>query len=505
MKRYCLFVLLYIFLLVVLAGCTEIVIENTDAPSTDIPTEAKTDFVELPTSVMPVTEEPIVQPTEQPTEAPTEEPTQIPYVFEDDINIVMYEGQIRQLYIGGDQIEKSVKIVSSDNSVIAPANDNYIKAIKEGKAEVKISLKDGKGETTYNIKVVKEYILDKNRYDVNGLPVYEPKYEEGVNYVDFPGKEVRHLFTHNLVGFEDKTDLYYSDCVTKVEFTRMLEQMYQRGYILIDIDYMYDYYFDEKGILSAKVKKNIKVPDGKIPFIISVDNVAYPRSEHGLGRSDKLIVKDGELYTLTKLADGTEYYSQDNEVFTIIEGFVKEHPDFSLFGAKCVVAPSGYEGLFGWDTQPSKNNAKAVSEARKVAKWFVEHGFTIQCHSFYHKNFNKVSQQQVEKDFLKWMSECYPIVGKTHIYILPFGDNPSKGSSKAYTMKEEGYPVFCGTSMYWENSNNYPVNGMGYNTRIIITAQMLYNYRDKKVLTQMFDPYTVYDNSAHKKKIGGNG
>ena len=392
---------------------------------------------------------------------------------------------------------------SSSNSAVLTVKDGVITALSEGSATVYVTTVEGVFKAECKV-TVNSRPANASRYDENGLPNYTPVFEEGVEYVDFNAKNVLHMFTHCLVDYSEgqkEVSEFYKDCITADEFKLILEEVYKNGYVLIDIDYMYDFaYVGTK--LTATVKKTIKVPAGKKPLILSVDNVAYPAGEHGLGRSDRLVVKDGKLFTYTKLKDGSDFYSDDNEVFPILENFIAEHPDFSFSGAKCVVAPSAADGLFGWDTTAgAKNREENIKQARIIANWFVENGYALACHSYYHGNFQTMSEQKIREDIGLWNKEAYPIIGKTHVFIYPYGAFTQKNSRNSEVMSELGFAVFCATSMNGINWDNFPLAGNAYNERIILASKLFVTYKDNEVLNKLFDPYKVYDNSVHSVKL----
>ncbi|MBP3320762.1 MAG: Ig-like domain-containing protein [Clostridia bacterium] len=401
-----------------------------------------------------------------------------------------------------DAENKKVTFSSSNDKVVTVSQEGVVVAVGMGSATVTVKTADGSFSATCKVQV-NDLPATAPRYDENGLPNYTPVFEEGVEYVDFNAKNVLHMFTHCLVDYtgQPERDEFYKDCITADEFRSILEEVYKNDYVLIDIDYMYDYaYVGTK--LTATVKKTIKVPKGKKPLIISVDNVAYPYGEHGLGRADRLEVRDGQLYAYTKLKDGSDQYSQDNEVFPILEKFIAAHPDFSFSGAKCVVAPSAADGLFGWDTtSDAKNREENVKQARIIANWFIEHGYALACHSYYHGNFQTMTLDKIRKDLDLWNEEAAPIIGKTHVFIYPYGAFTIKGSENSKLMSEYGFAVFCATSMNGINWDNFPLEGNAYNERIILASKLFVTYKDNAVLNKLFDPYKVYDNSVHSVKL----
>jgi hypothetical protein len=237
---------------------------------------------------------------------------------------------------------------------------------------------------------------------------------------------------------------------------------------------------------------------------MSVDNVCYPTNEHGLGRVDRLVVKNGKLFTYTKLKDGTDFYSDDNEVFTILENFIELHPDFSFSGARCVVAPSGYAGLFGYNTTSKATAAeKAVAEEEvaKIVDWFRGNGYTFACHSYSHGDYKTMSVAEIRADFDKWNREVLPYIGRTYVFIYPYGNFTVKGSDQAKELSAQGFAVFCATSMNGVNWNNFPLDGNCYNERIILDGQCLRKYADHDNMKALFDAYSVYDNTKRTIKL----
>ena len=271
---------------------------------------------------------------------------------------------------------------------------------------------------------------------------------------------------------------------------------------------MYEYSYVD-GVLHAKYKKTVKVPAGKTPLVLSVDNVAYPIDSFSSARISGLQVVNGELKTFVR-KNGKIEYVEDGDVFPILEKFIKEHPDFSFSGAKCTVCPSGCWGVFGWDTRiGAADYENNLAEAKKIAEWFAANGYAFACHSYYHEDMGAATVERIEKDFEKWNEEVYPIVGRTHIYIYPLGAFPKKNSDQAKALTASGHAVFCSTSVLaaaWDH--DFPDVGNVYAERITLSSRELYDYaggsagKAKSFASYgLFDPKTVYDNDAHSKKI----
>ena len=81
---------------------------------------------------------------------------------------------------------------------------------------------------------------------------------------------------------------YNSGFSEKAEFEKILPQLYERGYVLYDLDKCSGIKQDGK-----MVRQKIMLPEGKTPLILSVDDVAYA---YGDGYAQQLFVDDsGEL------------------------------------------------------------------------------------------------------------------------------------------------------------------------------------------------------------------
>ncbi len=131
---------------------------------------------------------------------------------------------------------------------------------------------------------------------------YEQRKSEAVVYSD--NSTIPHIFFHTLVvdtsrAFDDNIAISKQDGMNKVkdynyvmttvdEFCRILEEMYSRGYVLVSI---YDVASYETQADGTQVMKHqpIYLPEGKKPFVLSVDDVSYYEYMEGHGFASKLV------------------------------------------------------------------------------------------------------------------------------------------------------------------------------------------------------------------------
>ena len=166
-----------------------------------------------------------------------------------------------------------------------------------------------------------------------------------VDYTD----DIPHIFLHSLIVYPEMifTDLatpmggYNSGFSEKAEFEKILPQLYERGYVLYDLDKLW---VKQDGKM---VRQKIMLPEGKTPLILSVDDVAYA---YGDGYAQQLFVDDsGELMYRVNNPYGGVDIIPDGDVMGVVDAFVAEHPDFSYQGHKGTIALTGFQGAFGYD------------------------------------------------------------------------------------------------------------------------------------------------------------
>ncbi len=327
---------------------------------------------------------------------------------------------------------------------------------------------------------------------------------------------IPHVFFHSLIadtercfdGDEDE-DGYNLYMTTIYEFNAMLEQMYARGYVLVGIHDIAKLTTDENGKQVYR-QGDIYLPDGKIPVVMSQDDVNYYEymsdgdgdrmpDAGGDGFANKLLLKDGTVVCEYVTAEGKTVYG-DYDLVPILERFVEAHPDFSYRGAKAIIALTGFEGVYGYRTHPEWEELlgkaayqKEVREAKKLTAWLKENGWEIASHSYGHPGYGNISVERVISDVQKWEDQVQPIVGDTDIFIYPYGNDIAgieKYSGEKYqAMYEAGYRYFCNVDSadYWVQIwDDYVRQGR----RNLDGYRMWHN---PEMLDDLFDVETVFD------------
>ena len=115
---------------------------------------------------------------------------------------------------------------------------------------------------------------------------------------EYPLEQITHVFFHTLIkdtarAFDGDSDSNgYNQYMTTIdEFNKIIQSMYDKGYVMVSPHDMA--VINEDGTMS---RGSIMLPPGKIPFVLSQDDVSYYHYMDGDGFASKLVVdSNGEV------------------------------------------------------------------------------------------------------------------------------------------------------------------------------------------------------------------
>ena len=341
--------------------------------------------------------------------------------------------------------------------------------------------------------------------------------------VSYPVDQVTHVFFHSMIvdtnrawakGAGDATvDGLNQVMTTMSEFEKIMNSMYEKGYVMVSPHDMCN--VDENGNVT---RGTIMLPEGKIPFVLSQDDVSYYHYQDGYGLADKLLIDDnGKVKNQYTDAEGNVLIG-DYDMVPWIDTFVEAHPDFSYHGHKGVIALTGYNGVLGYRTDIAyktredlqdvqqlffQNNPdfdeedwnREREEATKVANAMKANGWEFASHTWGHMNVAQRSVEDIRTDNEKWQNYVASIVGETDIIIFAFGADIgdwmgySTDNAKFNYLKSEGFNIFCNvdSTEYWvQFGNTYMRQGR----RNLDGYRMYYN---PEMLDDLFDATEVFD------------
>jgi len=259
--------------------------------------------------------------------------------------------------------------------------------------------------------------------------------------VKFDG-EIKHIFFHSLILYPEylfpnlnvPTGGYNEGFSFQAELVKMLPQLYERGYVLYDINAIFSK--DENGDMR---QNDIFLPPGKRPLVLSIDDPSY---HYGIGFANRVILDEaGEIATEVITPDKETIITYDGDVELVVDNFVKEHPDFSYRGHKGLIAATGYMGIFGYDllSEESRQDAKAVSDKMKENGWlFANHSYTHNRTGYWGPESNP---NNISSDVRRWKERMEPVIGQTNVFIAPFGYT-LRGAGMQVIL-DNGYDIYC--------------------------------------------------------------
>ena len=351
--------------------------------------------------------------------------------------------------------------------------------------------------------------------------------------------QVTHIFFHTLVydtskAFDgDSKATGYNQVMTTVdEFNKILQQMYDRGYVLVRL---HDMAYEEVSGDGTKTMKagSIMLPQDKKPFVMSEDDVCYYEYMKGDGMATRMIVgEDGRPTNEYTESDGSISVGA-YDLVPLLDAFIDEHPDFSYRGAKAAIAFTGYNGILGYRTDesydpssprydskladaPNSNIEADRQEAVKVLKALVDDGYELASHSWGHLDMGAISYEKFKTDSDRWDSNVNSLIEEAtgapcDIIIYPKGadigswqgytpDKINSDGSHATGTQKFNYLYSLGFRYYCNVDSNQPWVQLGTNYlrqgRLNADGDRMWRDMqnpDKAKLTDFYDVKSVFD------------
>lgn len=334
--------------------------------------------------------------------------------------------------------------------------------------------------------------------------------------VSWPLEEVTHVFYHSLIVDKGKSfdgdykEADYNQVMTTIdEFNKITQIMYDKGYVMVSLYDMAK--ANEDGTMTPG---EILLPPGKIPFVLSQDDVSYYHYMEGDGYPAKLVVDENGKVRNEYVEDDGSVSVGDYDMVPLIDRFVEAHPDFSYRGAKGIIALTGYNGILGYrsdisyETRPDDLDANKVAwldahpdfsleeereGARKVAEAMKAQGWLFASHTWGHQNIADISLERLQGDTQRFKDNVDPIIGGTDIIIFAFGvdmaGHEDYSGDKFEFLKGQGYNYFCNV-----DSSKYSVQirdrYLRQGRRNLDGYRMYYN---PELLEDLFDVKEVFD------------
>lgn len=267
--------------------------------------------------------------------------------------------------------------------------------------------------------------------------------------------------------------------ISCAEFTAILQQLYDNGYMLVDMDDIFTTTTAEDG--SALIVKNdLRLPAGKKPIVLI-------HAQTG-GYENKLVSdENGNIRSLVTPESG-EPYTGSYDFVPLLEDFIASHPGFSLKGARAILAVTAGKNIFGYEL----DNVDSITACANDLK---ELGYTLASGTYGNIAYGKVDLLTMQEDIANWETIVEPLLGETEILAYAKSSDvddgkASYGSNKKYQkLYGAGFKYYLGTcynSTPWMDITDNTIR-MG---RITVNGS---NLKEKASLyAALFDATKVY-------------
>lgn len=312
-----------------------------------------------------------------------------------------------------------------------------------------------------------------------------------------------HVLIHDMAKAKQNEEfggLYNRNFVTTSEFTKILGELYNNGYVLVNFN---SFTTNNNGTI---LPKNINLPEGKKPLMLTETMVNYFEymTDHnkdgtqndGDGFANKLVVDDnGDIKAEYVDSNGNTLIG-DYDFVPILETFLKEHPDFSYQGAKATLAVTGMEGIFGYRINSSFTSTRGASYtetqkagAQTVVNALREKGYALACFTYDNIAYGQKNTNQITADLQMWNQQITPVIGTVDILVYARESDIADYNGATFTaMSNQGFRYFVGnaTSPSTEVNSNYV-----HQKRLMVTGNTL--AWNQAMFNNLFDPNSVID------------
>ena len=255
---------------------------------------------------------------------------------------------------------------------------------------------------------------------------------------------------------------YNRNFVTTSEFAKILQQLYDNGYVLVD----FDSFVDTKTDINGKEQfesGSMWLPADKKPIMITETMVNYytymvdPNKDGNLdytGFANKLVLDaDGNIKAEYIDASGQTQVG-NYDLVPILEDFIQEHPDFSYRGARAIIAVTGDEGVFGYRSNTAYIGNKSqeyydeqCAGAKKIAEALRNKGYTLASYTYKNSNYKDYNSAAITAEMGKWNQEVTSVIGPMSVFVFAQqGNLASYTDASLEAMMEAGFRYFISTA-----------------------------------------------------------
>ena len=300
---------------------------------------------------------------------------------------------------------------------------------------------------------------------------------------------------------------YNKNFVTIDEFSKILEQLYAGGYVLVDFD---SFTRTNTGLDGSAnfFTEPIRLPEGKKPIMITETMVNYfnymvdsnkdnEPDAGGAGFAYRLIVDNNGDIKAQMVDSAGQTQTGNYDLVPILEDFIKEHPDFSYQGARAILAVCGYEGIFGYRINTSNISTvsqayydEQVAGAKTLVQALRDKGYTLASYTYGNIAYGDKSATQIKADLQDWASQITPVIGEVDVMVFArTSDIGDYSGAKFGVLSDAGFRFFIkhGSAPSAEVNNTYVRQA-----RLMVTGENMAWHSDQ--FSKYFDCAAILNN-----------
>ncbi len=218
------------------------------------------------------------------------------------------------------------------------------------------------------------------------------------------------------------------------EFSKILQQLYDKGYVLVSLTDVFQTSTGADG-RTVYTAGTIQLPANKKPLLLTQSDWNYYTymvdgdedglaDANGCGFASRLVLDSNGKPTAEMILHNGNTATGDYDLVPLLDTFVKNHPDFSYRGAKATLALTGYDGLFGYRTNPEAEEKlgtstynQQITSAKQIADALRKDGYTLACGTYGGIDYETAEATDIQADMQAWQTYVAPVIGSTDILV----------------------------------------------------------------------------------------
>lgn len=301
--------------------------------------------------------------------------------------------------------------------------------------------------------------------------------------------------------------MYNRNFATTGEFSKILDQLYAGGYVLVDFD---SFIGSSVGLDGNSTYYTIPIalPEGKKPIMLTQTQVNYYQFmvdtnkdgtvDCNAGFASRLVLDEKGDIKAEYIDESGQTMIGDYDFVPILESFIKSHPDFSYQGARATLAVSGLEGIFGYRINTTYISSvsqtyydEQVAGAKALVAALRSKGYNLACYTYEDTPYGEKNANLIQADLQEWNKHIVPVIGNVDtIVFAKTSDIGDYSGPKFSVLYDCGFRIFMrhGSAPMAEVNNTYIRQ-----TRLMVTGNAMQWQTSQ--FNSYFDALAILDSS----------